>query len=69
MDTNCIECTRLLQVSSEALKSHRMLLAQIYRAHYDPAMLWKLEPSVRGAVGLRRDTRKAFENHQAICRN
>jgi hypothetical protein len=67
MNTKCLECSRLFQESNDALQSHKLMLGRIYRAHYDPAMLWKLEPDVREAANLRRLTREALGDHQTIC--
>jgi len=67
MNTNCAECTRLFEQSASALKSHSALLGNIFKAHYEPAMLWKLEPDVLRARALYNGTKKAFDKHQAIC--
>ena len=65
MTKNCAECRRLLQESTEALKSHTTILGRIYVAVNDHETVTKmlLEPEVKVATDLRKTARQALVDH------
>ena len=66
MNTNCVECSRLLERSNYALKSHTRILGRIYVGNdHNIVMQMLLKPDVQEAADLRNRTRQAFKNHYA----
>jgi hypothetical protein len=67
MNTNCVECSRLLERSNDALKCHTVVLGRIYVVGNDQETVMQMlsEPEVQEAVDLRNRTRRAFTDHYA----
>jgi hypothetical protein len=70
MTINCLECTRLLQESNDALKSHTEMLGRIYGSilctDHATAVRMESEPDVLAAADLRKSTRRIFDDHQDV---